>query len=89
MRRKGSRSVFIKRVTSPQGDFGELSTCTVGDRNGAQMLSLTSHPFLPAFHLCLTKWETEKLSMPFNPDKFQISTFSLLFQLLIFQGRNN
>lgn len=41
---------FIVRVTSPQGDFGELSTCTVGDRNGAQMLSLTSYPFLPASH---------------------------------------
>lgn len=27
--------------------------------------------------------------MPFSPDKFQIPTFSLLFQLLIFQGRNN
>lgn len=27
--------------------------------------------------------------MPFSPDKFQIPTFSLLLQLLIFQGRNN
>jgi len=73
----------------PHGETGELSSCAAGDISMFRTLSMLSCPFLPAFHQCLAKWEAEKLSTPHSPEKFQTSTFSLLLQLLIFQGRSD